>query len=84
MSDGYKMERKNASEISFVLKCFVEEWGSKQVVVAVPRCWKGDDSPMSLGDVQLEYSTLDTVVVAVEHTHGFVSVSMHWDGSIAA
>lgn len=78
------MQLKNATEISFVLKCFVEEWGSNQVVVAVPSCWKNDTSPTSLGEVQLEYSTLDAVVVAVEHSHGFVSMSMQWNGSMAA
>lgn len=78
------MQLKNATEISLVLKCFVEEWGSQQVVVAVPACWKNSESPRSLGEVQLEYCTLDSVVVAVEHSHGFVSVSMRWDGSMAA
>lgn len=75
---------RNATEISLVLKCFVEEWGVKQVVVAVPQCWQEDDSPHSLGDVQLEYSTLDTVVVAVEHSGGFHCVSMQWDGQMTA
>lgn len=79
-----QMQLMNANEISLVLKCFVEEWGVKQVVVAVPQCWKDNDSPGSLGEVQLEYSTLDTVVVAVEHSHGFHSVSMRWDGEMTA
>lgn len=81
---GHPMPLKNATEISFVLKCFVEEWGSNQVVVAVPVDWKTDGGPSSLGEVQLEYSTLDTVVVAVEHSHGFVSMQMQWNGLMAA
>jgi len=52
-----------------VLKPYVEEWGPDAVIVSVPRAWR-DVGRDSLGKVRLEFNTVNSVSIAVEHWSG--------------
>ncbi|HEY9774119.1 MAG TPA: hypothetical protein V6C81_09970 [Planktothrix sp.] len=55
-------------KICSVLKAFLEEWGSENIVVALPREWARYGTE-SVGGVRFEFSTDNKIAIRAEYNN---------------
>ncbi len=62
---SWTINREDEARLCLVLRCFIEEWGSNNVAIQVPKCWSTLGGSR-IGRVPLTYETEAAIVIRVD------------------
>jgi hypothetical protein len=67
-------------KICQILKAYMEEWGTENVIVSLPKQWREYGSENVAG-VRFEFSTSDVISIRAEYNN---AVSVHYEYQLCA
>ena len=72
MSSMISVSDELMNKICFQFRAVIEEFGSRNVVIALPRIWKSLAESHMFANIQAEFCTENHIVIRASHDNGNV------------